>query len=159
MRVGKDLRPLNLERGEIIMTEIVELKVPALPEGLSCLSVGTVAIGGLIPLSTEKIEELRQAVLEACFIIAREGYASGGSEDRTISIIFRLDPRSKVEIEVKDEIDAFDPHILENRSDRFLSIMIIRGLMKDVKLENIASGGSRLTMSKYILADEVIGNH
>ena len=141
------------------MTEIIELEFPALPEGLSCLSVGTVAIGGLIPLSTDKIEELRQAVLEACSIIARKTCASGVFEDRTVSIIFRLDPRSRVEIEVKDEIDAFDPQPPEDRTDRFLSIMIIKTLMKDVKLESIASGGSRLTMSKYILSDEVIANH
>jgi len=151
--------PLNLEKREIIMTEIVELEFPALPESLSCLSVGTVAIGGMIPLSIDKIEELRQAVLEGCSIIAREVYASGGSEDRTVSIIFRLDPSSKVEVEIRDEIDAFNPQPPENRTDRFLSIMIIKALMKDVKLENIASGGSRLTMSKYILSDEVIANH
>lgn len=141
------------------MTQIVELKFPALPEGLSCLSVGTVAIGGMIPLSIDKIEELRQAVLEACSIIAREAYASGVLEDRTVSIIFRLYPSSRVEVEIRDEIDAFDPQPPEDRTDRFLSVMIMKALMKDVKLENIASGGSRLTMSKYILSDEVITRH
>jgi anti-sigma regulatory factor (Ser/Thr protein kinase) len=156
---GEGYVPSNLEKGEIMMTEIVELKFPALPESLSCLSVGTVAIGGLIPLSIDKIEELRQAVLEACSIIAREAYTSGVSEDRTVSITFRLDPSSRVEVEIRDEIDAFDPQPSENRTDRSLSIMIIKALMKDVKLANITSGGSRLTMSKYIFSDGVITEH
>lgn len=132
------------------MTEVVKLKFPVFPENLPCASVTVVAIGSMISLGIDRIEELKQAVLEGCFMVMRHAYESGIYRDRDICIIFRLDADSKIEVTVKDKSDAFDPQRSENRSDMLLSMTIIDALMNNVKLEHAAHGGSRLTMTKYL---------
>lgn len=135
------------------MTKNIKLKFPVLYDNSSCFSIATIAIGSLIPLPVDKIEELRQAVIEACSIIVRDVYKTGGVEDRGISILFKMDSSSKAEVLIKDEGDVFDPQQSETSADRLLSLMIIKSLMKDVKLEDLGSDGSMLTMTKYIFSE------
>ena len=140
--------------GQSVLRE-VKLTLP-MSQDLELSAVKTVAsVAGAMQMSPDKIDEVRQAVVEA-FINAREySHAEDGLVYMTFTVLGETEPQI-LQVKVRDTGRGFDPTGVEKpdigakiggENKRGWGLTIIRGLMDDVKIES-GSEGTTVTMSK-----------
>ena len=134
----------------------VTLTLPMLPDMEITAGKTATAMAEFLQLSSDKIDEVRMAVVEACI----NSFEHSGAKDHRVYLTFSIlgnDDPERLQIEVRDTGVGFDPAGVEEptmedklkaKRKRGWGLKIIRGLMDDVEI--VSSGnGTTLVMTKY----------
>lgn len=133
----------------------VTLTLPMLPDMEIAASKTATALAEFMEMSSDKIDEVRMAVVEACI----NSFEHSRAEDRKVEIQFAVlgnDEPEKLQITIKDSGVGFAPNKLEKprieeklkaASKRGWGLTIIKGLMDEVEIHS-GPGGTTVVMSK-----------
>ncbi len=138
-----------------IMREVT-LTLPMVADMEVAASKTATAMAAAMAMSSDKIDEVRMAVLEACI----NSFEHSGAEDRvvhiTLSVLGNTEPE-KLRIAIRDTGVGFRPEEVEEprieekikaRRKRGWGLKIIKGLMDEVEIRSDESG-TTIVMSKY----------
>ena len=133
----------------------VTLTLPMLPDMEIAASKTATAMAEFMEMSSDKIDEVRMAVVEACI----NSFEHSRADDRTVEIQFAVlgsDEPEKLQITISDQGVGFSPEKLERprieeklkaASKRGWGLTIIRGLMDEVDIQS-GPNGTTVVMSK-----------
>ena len=137
-----------------VMREVT-LTLPMLPDMEIAASKTATALAEFMEMSSDKIDEVRMAVVEACI----NSFEHSKADDRKVEIQFVVlgneDPE-RLQITIKDSGVGFAPDTLERpkievpqkaASKRGWGLTIIRGLMDEVEIHS-GPHGTTVVMSK-----------
>ena len=142
-----------MARGAILRE--VTLTLPMLPDMEIAASKTATALAEFMEMSSDKIDEVRMAVVEACINSFEHSHAS----DQAVQIKFAVlgDPEpEKLQITITDTGIGFSPEDVEEprieeklkaQSKRGWGLKIIKGLMDEVEIYS-GSRGTTVIMSK-----------
>ncbi len=133
----------------------VTLTLPMLPDMEIAASKTATAMAEFMEMSSDKIDEVRMAVVEACI----NSFEHSRADDRTVEIQFAVlgnDEPEKLQITITDQGVGFSPEKLEKpriedklkaASKRGWGLTIINGLMDEVDIQS-GPNGTIVVMSK-----------
>ena len=133
----------------------VTLTLPMLPDMEIAASKTATALAEFMEMSSDKIDEVRMAVVEACI----NSFEHSRAEDRKVEIQFAIlgnDEPERLQITIKDSGVGFAPSKLEKprieeklkaESKRGWGLTIIKGLMDEVDIHS-GPRGTTVVMSK-----------
>ena len=133
----------------------VTLTLPMLPDMEIAASKTATAMAEFMEMSSDKIDEVRMAVVEACI----NSFEHSRADDRTVEIQFAVlgsDEPEKLQITISDQGVGFSPEKLERprieeklkaASKRGWGLTIIKGLMDEVDIQS-GPNGTTVVMSK-----------
>lgn len=133
----------------------VTLTLPMLPDMEIAASKTATALAEFMEMSSDKIDEVRMAVVEACI----NSFEHSRADDRTVQIKFAVlgnDEPQRLQITIQDSGVGFSPERLERpkiedklkaASKRGWGLTIIKGLMDEVDIQSGPSG-TTVVMSK-----------
>ena len=134
----------------------VSLTLPMLPDMEIAASKTATAMAEFMEMSSDKIDEVRMAVVEACI----NSFEHSGADDRKVYLSFSVlgegEPE-RLEITIRDTGVGFEPNAVEEprieeklkaASKRGWGLKIIDGLMDEVEIKSNATGTS-IVMIKY----------
>jgi len=133
----------------------VTLVLPMAPDMELVASQAASALAGWVGMSTDRVDEVRMAVVEACI----NAFEHSHSEERRVDITFRVFGAAtpeRLEIVVHDNGIGFalseveEPKIekkLRGHRKRGWGLRIIQGLMDEVQIRS-GEKGTTVTMSK-----------
>ena len=133
----------------------VTLTLPMLPDMEIAASKTATAMAEFMEMSSDKIDEIRMAVVEACM----NSFEHSHAEDRKVEIHFAVlgkDRPERLRITIRDSGVGFSPEdVAEPRIEEKLKsarkrgwgLKIIRGLMDEVDIQS-DDGGTIIVMSK-----------
>lgn len=133
----------------------VTLTLPMLPDMEIAASKTATALAEFMSMSSDKIDEIRMAVVEACI----NSFEHSAADDRKVHIRFAVvggDEPERLDIEITDTGVGFDPGEVEEPKieeklkaarKRGWGLQIIKGLMDNVDIQSDAHG-TRILMSK-----------
>ncbi|MFN8575558.1 MAG: ATP-binding protein [Candidatus Sericytochromatia bacterium] len=130
----------------------VDLVIPMLPD-IEVAAIKTAkAVAEYMKFDVDKIDELNQALIEACI----NSFEHGKSEDNKLYIKFIMN-NNELKVIIKDKGKGFDineidanPNIknkLKSQHKRGWGLMLIKSLMDEVEIES-GPEGTTLTMTK-----------
>lgn len=130
----------------------VDLVIPMLPD-IEVAAIKTAkAVAEYMKFDVDKIDELNQALIEACI----NSFEHGKSEDNKLYIKFVMN-NNELKVIIKDKGKGFDinevdanPNIknkLKSQNKRGWGLMLIKSLMDEVEIES-GPEGTTLTMTK-----------
>jgi len=129
----------------------IELVVPLLPD-IELMATRTVsAIAEYMSFETDKIEDLKLALIEACI----NAFEHSKAKDNKLYLKFIMQ-ENRLTVIIKDNGLGFDSGYLENseivrkkrpENKRGWGLMLIKNLMDEVHIES-NSGGTTLIMTK-----------
>lgn len=134
----------------------VTLTLPILPDMEIAAGKTATALAESMQMTSDRIDEVRMAVVEACI----NSFEHSGAADRKVHITFSVLGRSQPEtlqISISDSGIGFDPQAVEkprieeklrSANKRGWGLEIIRGLMDDVQIESGAAG-TTIVMTKH----------
>jgi serine/threonine-protein kinase RsbW len=134
----------------------VTLTLPMLPDMEIAASKTATAMAEYMQMSSDKIDEVRMAVVEACI----NSFEHSAARDHRVHITFAVLGESEPEmlqISIRDHGVGFRPEEVEvpniqeklrAERKRGWGLRIIRGLMDEVAIDS-GSGGTNIVMSKY----------
>ena len=135
----------------------VHLTIPVAPEMEIAATAQVAALGELMELERDKVDEVKMAVVEACI----NAFEHSDTPDRKVELDFLIDvadgDRVFMEVGVADAGRGFDPsrvsrpdlaNKLKASRKRGWGIKIIESLMDDVRIESGAHG-TKIVMRKY----------
>ena len=134
----------------------VTLTLPMLPDMEIAASKTATAMAEFMQLSSDGIDEVRMAIVEACI----NSFEHSSADDRKVYITFAIlgDPEpQKLQITIRDTGIGFEPGDVEEPSieeklkavnKRGWGLKIIKGLMDEVEIRS-DSHGTTIVMSKY----------
>jgi serine/threonine-protein kinase RsbW len=134
----------------------VTLTLPMLPDMEIAASKTATAMAEYMQMSSDKIDEVRMAVVEACI----NSFEHSAARDHKVYITFAVLGDSEPEmlqISIRDRGVGFRPEDVEEPTieeklraerKRGWGLKIIHGLMDEVDI-NSSSGGTNIVMSKY----------
>ena len=134
----------------------VTLTLPMLPDMEIAASKTATAMAEFMQLSSDGIDEVRMAVVEACI----NSFEHSGADDRKVYVTFAIlgDPEpQKLQITIRDTGIGFEPGdvaepLIEEKlkavNKRGWGLKIIKGLMDEVEIRS-DSEGTTIVMSKY----------
>lgn len=134
----------------------VSLTLPMLPDMEIAASKTATAMAEFMQMSSDRIDEVRMAVVEACINSFEHSRASDRRVFMTFSVLGDAEPES-LQIELKDSGVGFDPGAvakptieekLKAERKRGWGLQIIQGLMDDVEIISSAEG-TRIVMTKH----------
>jgi len=134
----------------------VSLTLPMLPDMEIAASKTATAMAEFMQMSSDRIDEVRMAVVEACINSFEHSHASDRRVFMTFSVLGEAEPES-LQIELKDSGVGFDPGTvakptieekLKAERKRGWGLQIIQGLMDDVEIISSAEG-TRIVMTKH----------
>ena len=129
----------------------VDLSIPMLPDmELTAITVAE-SLGVFIGLDTNKIDEVKMALIEACI----NAFEHSKSPERRIDLNFQITDRGMT-ISINDGGDGFDldeakERIAEKRNKgqkRGWGLTLMSELMDEVEVDT-SSNGTLVTMTKY----------
>ena len=133
----------------------VTLTLPMLPDMEIAASKTATALAEFMDMSSDKIDEVRMAVVEACI----NSFEHSHADDRKVSVRFEVlgdaEPED-LKITISDSGIGFSPEEVEEpnieeklKADRKRGwgLKIIKGLMDEVEIES-GPGGTTVVMSK-----------
>ena len=129
----------------------VDLSIPMLPDmELTAITVAE-SLGVFIGLDTNKIDEVKMALIEACI----NAFEHSKSPERRIDLNFQITDRGMT-ISINDGGDGFDldeakERIAEKRNKgqkRGWGLTLMSELMDEVEVDT-SSSGTLVTMTKY----------
>jgi serine/threonine-protein kinase RsbW len=133
----------------------VTLTLPMLPDMEIAASKTATAMAEFMEMSSDKIDEVRMAVVEACI----NSFEHSRAEDRTVEIQFSVlggEQPEKLQIKIRDQGVGFSPdkvqtprieEKLKAERKRGWGLTIINGLMDEVDIES-GPNGTTVVMSK-----------
>ncbi|MEE8138845.1 MAG: ATP-binding protein [Thermoanaerobaculia bacterium] len=133
----------------------VTLTLPMLPDMEIAASKTATALAEFMEMSSDKIDEIRMAVVEACM----NSFEHSHAEDRKVQIKFAVlgkDRPEKLQITITDSGVGFSPADVEEpriedklkaARKRGWGLKIIRGLMDEVEIQS-GDGGTTVIMCK-----------
>ncbi|MDX1503557.1 MAG: ATP-binding protein [Thermoanaerobaculia bacterium] len=133
----------------------VTLTLPMLPDMEIAASKTATAMAEYMQMSSDKIDEVRMAVVEACI----NSFEHSDATDRKVYLTFAVlgdDEPEKLQISIRDTGHGFEPTEVEEprieeklRSERKRGwgLKIIQGLMDEVEIHS-GRDGTRVVMSK-----------
>ena len=133
----------------------VTLTLPMLPDMEIAASKTATAMAEFMEMSSDKIDEIRMAVVEACM----NSFEHSQAEDRKVEIHFAVlgkDRPERLRITIRDSGVGFSPEDVEeprieeklkSARKRGWGLKIIRGLMDEVDIQS-DDGGTIIVMSK-----------
>ncbi len=135
----------------------LHLSIPVAPDMEMAATAQVTALGELLDMTRDKIDEMKMAVVEACI----NAFEHSGTPDRRVELDFTLDElegRAFLQIGVRDGGHGFDPSripqpnlaakLTQSGRKRGWGIKIIESLMDDVTIES-NEHGTRILMRKY----------
>ena len=137
-----------------VMREVT-LTLPMLPDMEIAASKTATALAEFMEMSSDKIDEVRMAVVEACI----NSFEHSKADDRKVEIRFEVlgnDDPERLQITIKDSGVGFAPDTLKRpriedklkeKSKRGWGLTIIKGLMDEVEIHSGADG-TTVVMSK-----------
>jgi serine/threonine-protein kinase RsbW len=140
-----------------VETREVHLTIPVAPDMEIAATAQVAALGELMEMERDKIDEVKMAVVEACI----NAFEHSDTPDRKVELDFRIGiadgDRVYLEVGVSDAGKGFDPariaapaivEKLKSTRKRGWGIKIIESLMDDVGIES-GTHGTRIVMRKY----------
>jgi serine/threonine-protein kinase RsbW len=133
----------------------VTLTLPMLPDMEIAASKTATALAEFMEMSSDKIDEVRMAVVEACI----NSFEHSKADDRKVEIRFAVlgnEEPERLEITIRDSGVGFTPENLikpriedklKAASKRGWGLTIIKGLMDEVEIRS-GPGGTTVVMSK-----------
>ena len=133
----------------------VTLTLPMLPDMEIAASKTATALAEFMDMSSDKIDEVRMAVVEACI----NSFEHSQADDRKVEIQFAVlgnDEPERLQITIRDSGIGFTPESLvkpriedklKAASKRGWGLTIIKGLMDEVDIHS-GPGGTTVVMSK-----------
>ena len=134
----------------------VSLTLPMLPDMEIAASKTATAMAEFMEMSSDKIDEVRMAVVEACI----NSFEHSSADDRKVYMTFVVrgdgEPE-RLEITIRDTGVGFEPNSVEEprieeklkaTRKRGWGLKIIDGLMDEVEIQS-SSSGTAIVMSKY----------
>ena len=133
----------------------VTLTLPMLPDMEIAASKTATALAEFMDMSSDKIDEVRMAVVEACI----NSFEHSQADDRKVEIQFAVlgnDEPERLQITIRDSGVGFTPESLvkpriedklKAASKRGWGLTIIKGLMDEVDIHS-GPGGTTVVMSK-----------
>lgn len=133
----------------------VTLTLPMLPDMEIAASKTATALAEFMEMSSDKIDEVRMAVVEACI----NSFEHSKAENRKVEISFAVlgnDEPERLQITIRDSGIGFSPEKVEKpnieeklkaASKRGWGLTIIKGLMDEVEIHS-GSAGTTVVMSK-----------
>jgi anti-sigma regulatory factor (Ser/Thr protein kinase) len=134
----------------------VNLTLPMLPDMEIAASKTATAMAEFMEMSSDKIDEVRMAVVEAC-INSFEHSAAADSKVYVTFVVRGGDEAERLEITIRDKGVGFEPNAVEEPKieeklkatrKRGWGLKIIDGLMDEVEIRSDATG-TAIVMSKY----------
>ncbi len=137
-----------------VMREVT-LTLPMLPDMEIAASKTATALAEFMEMSSDKIDEVRMAVVEACI----NSFEHSKADDRKVEIRFVVlgnDDPERLQITIKDSGVGFAPDTVERpkieekliaANKRGWGLTIIKGLMDEVEIHSGADG-TTVVMSK-----------
>jgi serine/threonine-protein kinase RsbW len=143
-------------------TQKVILNLPATAEFVDVVRLNLYGIASKMGFSYEDIEDMKVAVSEACNNSVLYAYGQDGGH---IDVIFEIGQET-LSIIVEDEGESFET--VKEAADQTtlhdkelsdvqiggLGFYLMQALMDDVRIENVAGQGTRVTMSKSLARSE-----
>ncbi|GGJ26293.1 anti-sigma B factor RsbW [Paenibacillus hunanensis] len=143
-------------------TQKVILNLPATAEFVDVVRLNLYGIASKMGFSYEDIEDMKVAVSEACNNSVLYAYGQDGGH---IDVIFEIG-EDTLSIIVEDEGESFET--VKEMADQTtlhdkelsdvqiggLGFYLMQALMDDVRIENVAGQGTRVTMSKSLARSE-----
>ena len=142
-----------MARGAVLRE--VTLTLPMLPDMEIAASKTATALAEFMEMSSDKIDEVRMAVVEACI----NSFEHSRADDRKVEIQFAVlgnDEPERLQITIRDSGVGFTPESLvkpriedklKAASKRGWGLTIIKGLMDEVDIHS-GPGGTTVVMSK-----------
>ena len=140
-----------------VETREVHLTIPVAPEMEIAATAQVAALGELMELERDKVDEVKMAVVEACI----NAFEHSGTPDHKVELDFRIGVadgnRVYLEVGVADAGKGFDPapvappalaEKLKSNRKRGWGIKIIESLMDEVRIES-GKDGTKIVMRKY----------
>jgi serine/threonine-protein kinase RsbW len=133
----------------------VTLTLPMLPDMEIAASKTATAMAEFMEMSSDKIDEVRMAVVEACI----NSFEHSKADDPTVEIKFAVlggEEPEKLQITIKDQGVGFSPERLKKplieeklkaENKRGWGLTIISGLMDEVDIQS-GTNGTTVVMSK-----------
>jgi serine/threonine-protein kinase RsbW len=137
-----------------VMREVT-LTLPMLPDMEIAASKTATALAEFMEMSSDKIDEVRMAVVEACI----NSFEHSKAKDRKVEIHFEVignDDPERLQITIRDSGVGFVPNSVERpkieeklkaASKRGWGLTIIKGLMDEVEIDS-GPHGTTVVMSK-----------
>jgi serine/threonine-protein kinase RsbW len=134
----------------------VSLTLPMLPDMEIAASKTATAMAEFMDMSSDKIDEVRMAVVEACINSFEHSEAKDGKVYLSFLVLGEDEPE-ELEITIRDRGIGFEPDEVEvpriedklkAERKRGWGLKIIAGLMDDVKIESNETG-TAIIMRKY----------
>jgi len=134
----------------------VTLTLPMLPDMEIAASKTATAMAEYMKMSSDKIDEVRMAVVEACINSFEHSHAGDRKVHVTFAVLGEGEPE-RLQISIRDRGVGFSPEAVEEprieeklRADRKRGwgLKIIQGLMDEVEIQS-DSAGTNIVMSKY----------
>lgn len=134
----------------------VTLTLPMLPDMEIAASKTATAMAEFMHMSSDRIDEVRMAVVEACI----NSFEHSRAEDRKVYITFSVlgeNQPERLQIVLRDTGVGFDPkdvarpsieEKLKAESKRGWGLQIIRGLMDEVEISS-SDQGTQIVMTKH----------
>jgi serine/threonine-protein kinase RsbW len=142
-----------MARGAVLRE--VTLTLPMLPDMEIAASKTATALAEFMEMSSDKIDEVRMAVVEACI----NSFEHSQADDRKVEIQFAVlgnEEPERLQITIRDSGVGFTPENLvkptiedklKAASKRGWGLTIIKGLMDEVDIHS-GPGGTTVVMSK-----------
>ena len=137
-----------------VMREVT-LTLPMLPDMEIAASKTATALAEFMEMSSDKIDEVRMAVVEACI----NSFEQSKADDRKVEIRFEVlgnDDPERLQITIRDSGVGFAPDTLERprieeklkaANKRGWGLTIIKGLMDEVEIHS-GPDGTTVVMTK-----------
>jgi serine/threonine-protein kinase RsbW len=131
---------------------VVSLTIPAKAEFIALSRLALAGLARTRDVGTDVLADLKLALTEACSNSIRHAYAEG--REGIVEIRYQLAP-DRIEVEVADDGDGFDPTLVVQPEDELdeggLGIAIIRAVTDELDIAARRDGrGSRLRFTKFL---------
>jgi len=126
--------------------QVVELQIPCRPEYVSVVRLAVAGVASRLPFGYDVIEDIKQAVAEACNNAIEHGKPAGLSPDEATVVVRCKVTNSALQIEVIDQGPGFDPE----RTEKGLGMAIMEALMDEVEYIRPPGGGMLIRMVKRV---------
>ncbi|HIE08363.1 MAG TPA: hypothetical protein EYP65_00770 [Armatimonadetes bacterium] len=126
--------------------QVVELQIPCRPEYVSVVRLAVAGVASRLPFGYDVIEDIKQAVAEACNNAVEYGKPPTLSPDEATVVVRCTVTDSALEIEVMDQGPGFDPE----KTEKGLGMTIMESLMDEVEYIRPPGGGMLIRMVKRV---------
>lgn len=136
-----------------IVSPVVELSVPCLPEYVSVVRLAVLGLCGRVSLSYDEVEDLRLAVGEACATSVYRA-VQAKVDDARIKLTGSIDD-SEIVLEIRDNVPvppdttpATEPDLTADFDDQHFRISLMQLLVDAVDIQESEDGGQLVRLVK-----------